>query len=152
MDLFRPSGSPVFDKQLQQTSHKSCRFFHTLNFRNIRHMTLKMSVMIVKSNWVMNTWAGFLPSRTSRKTTLENISTQFDIHSMKVDICYAFDIPLIVLQFKFCLFLAKNCRKFFSKVVFLIVPISRKPPIVPNAQLDFVVITDISNVMCRPLA
>ena len=45
--------------------------------------------------------------------------------------------------------MAKNCGEIFSKVVFLIVPMGGKPPIVPNAQLDFVVITDISNVMCE---
>ena len=50
------------------------------------------------------------------------------------------------MKLTFCQFVAKNCGEFFSKVVFLIVPIGRKTPIVPNAQLDFVVITDISNV------
>ena len=34
-------------------------------------------------------------------------------------------------------------------MVFLIVPIGRKPPIVPNAQLDFVVITDTCNTICQ---
>ena len=64
-------------------------------------MTLEMSVMIMKSNWVMDTRAGLPPLRTTRKATLEKISPQFDIYTMKLDKIYYFDSLLTVLFFTF---------------------------------------------------
>ena len=64
-------------------------------------MILEMSVMIMKSNWVMDTRAGFPPLRTTRKANLEKISPQSDIYTMKVDIFHEFDSLLTVLFFTF---------------------------------------------------
>jgi len=64
-------------------------------------MTLEMSVMIMKSNWEINIRAGFPPLRTTRKATLEKISPQFDVYTLKVDIFHEFNSLLTVSFFTF---------------------------------------------------
>ena len=60
-----------------------------------------------------------------------------------------FCILITVLQLTFCQFLAKNCGQIFSNVVFLLVTTVCYPAIMPVSQLDFMVLTDISNALCK---
>ena len=54
---------------------------------------------------------------------------------------------LVVKQTK-CQFLAKNCGKIFSDMVFLVVLITGKLPMMTISQIYFMVITDIWVDMC----
>ena len=54
---------------------------------------------------------------------------------------------LVVKQTK-CQFLAKNCGKIFSDMVFLVVLITGKLPMMTISQIYFMVITDIWVDLC----
>ena len=60
---------------------------------------------------------------------------------------YPFCLLITVLQLTFCQFLAKNCGEIFSNVVFLLVTIVCYPATMPLSQLDFMILTDISNAL-----
>ena len=51
-------------------------------------------------------------------------------------------------QIDILLFFPKNCGEIFSNVVFLLVLIGSYPAMMPVSQLDFMLLTDISKVVC----
>ena len=80
--------------------------------------------------------------------SMKSDSWQFGFYAVKFVLFQPFCYLLIVLEFTFCPFSPKNCGEIFSNVVFLKVPMCSYPAMMPNSQLDFILLTDISNVMC----
>ena len=72
----------------------------------------------------------------------------FSFYTMKVALIHPFYILFTVLKFTFCLFLAKNCGKIFSNMVFLLATMCNYCAMMPVSHSDFMVPTDISYVLC----
>ena len=63
-----------------------------------------------------------------------------------------FRLMITVLQLTFCPFLAENCREIFPNAAFLLVTLCGYPTMIPNYQTDFMLVTDISNVLWKGCA
>ena len=84
----------------------------------------------------------------NKKNPQGNISRQFlFLHYEIIQISLILSL-IAVLDFTFCQFLDKNCLEIFSNVVFLLVTMCAYPAMMPISQTDFMLLTDISNVMC----
>ena len=83
-----------------------------------------------------------------KKTLKEIFPGNFCFYTMKSSQFPSFCLLIAVLEFTFCQFLDKNCLEIFSNVVFLLVTMCGYPAMMPISQMDFMILTDISNVMC----
>ena len=110
---------------------------------------MEMSVRSMKSNSVSGIMAEYPDIVTYRKTSLEKISPQLSFCSIKLSLFHSIFLLIAVVKSTFCHFFPKNCGEIFSNVVFLLVLIGSYPAMMPVSQLDFMLLTDISKVVCK---
>ena len=110
-----------------------------------------MSVGSMKSNSVSGIMAEYPDIVTYRKTSLEKISPQLSFCSIKLSLFHSIFLLIAVVKSPFCHFFLKNCGEIFSNVVFLLVLIGSYPAMMSVSQLDFMLLTDISKVVCTIL-
>ena len=93
-------------------------------------------------------WQGSYTWWLPKKPLKEIFPGNFCFYTMKSSQFPSFCLLIAVLEFTFCQFLDKNCLEIFSNVVFLLVTMCGYPAMMPISQTDFMLLTDISNVMC----
>ena len=111
-------------------------------------MAMEMSVGSMKSNSGSGIMAEYTHMVTNRKSSLEKISPQLSFCSIKLSLFHSIFLLIAVVKLTFCHFSPQNCGEIFSNVVFLLVLIGSYPAMMPVSQLDFMLLTDISIVMC----
>ena len=109
---------------------------------------MEMSVGSMKSNSVSGIMAEYPDIVTYRKTSLENISPQLSFCSIKLSLFLSIFLLIAVVKSTFGHFFPRNCGEIFSNVGFLLVLIGSYPAMMSVSQLDFMIPTDIYNVMC----
>ena len=109
---------------------------------------MEMSVRSMKSNSVSGIMAEYPDIVTYRKTSLEKISPQLSFCSIKLSLFHSIFLQIPVVKLILSHLFPKNCGEIFSNVVFLLVLIGSYPAMMPVSQLDFMLLTDISKVVC----